>query len=122
MEVSWDAGSIPAASIESQSDTSPNTLPESGQILPQSDRVFGFVETAHGPSGKDASLTLPTDGHLQSTNIAEESHRIRTSSTSENRDFLQKLPEDLAELVQKWPALPDHIKAAILAIIQTVKP
>jgi hypothetical protein len=29
-----------------------------------------------------------------------------------------KCPPELAEIVHKWPTLPDHIRAAILALIQ----
>jgi hypothetical protein len=32
-----------------------------------------------------------------------------------------KLPDDLADIVAVWPNLPEHIKAAIKALIQTEK-
>jgi hypothetical protein len=30
-----------------------------------------------------------------------------------------KLPADLAEIVTSWPQLPDHIKAAIMALVHS---
>jgi hypothetical protein len=32
-----------------------------------------------------------------------------------------KLPPDLAEIVAVWPVLPEHIKAALKALIDTAK-
>jgi len=31
----------------------------------------------------------------------------------------QKLPQDLSEIFTVWPELPEHIKAAIMALIRT---
>ena len=30
-----------------------------------------------------------------------------------------ELPSDLAEIVALWPSLPEHIKAAVKALVQT---
>ena len=39
--------------------------------------------------------------------------------TAENQ--AEKLPSDLAQIVAVWSELPEHIKAAIKALIQTEK-
>ena len=33
----------------------------------------------------------------------------------------QNLPDDLAEIVAVWPELPEHIMAAIKALVETCK-
>jgi len=33
----------------------------------------------------------------------------------------QSLPDELVEIVAVWPELPEHIKAAMLAMIKTYK-
>jgi len=33
----------------------------------------------------------------------------------------EALPSDLSGVVTAWPALPEHIKAAVLALVGTVK-
>jgi len=39
--------------------------------------------------------------------------------TKNEQKQTQDLPEDLAEIVAIWPELPEHIKAAIKALVQT---
>ena len=36
-----------------------------------------------------------------------------------NQENVQNLPDDLAEIVAVWPELPEHIKAAIKALVKT---
>jgi hypothetical protein len=33
-----------------------------------------------------------------------------------------EIPADLKKLLDAWPTLPEHIRAAILALVGTVKP
>jgi hypothetical protein len=39
----------------------------------------------------------------------------------QGKQALPELSQDLAEIVAVWPELPEHIKAAIKALIQTHK-
>ena len=43
----------------------------------------------------------------------------RNSKTGQ-KEFVE-LPSDLAEIVSIWPELPEHIKAAIKAMIETFR-
>jgi hypothetical protein len=43
----------------------------------------------------------------------------KTQKQGENG--LQNLPPDLAKIVAVWPELPEHIKQAIKALVQTHK-
>ena len=49
-------------------------------------------------------------------------HQLTPKSQKQPEIDTPKLPADLAEIVTKWPELPEHIKAAIKALIQTSKP
>jgi len=57
----------------------------------------------------------------KSTKNAHESHKSRTSSSRENDDSAHKLPRELAQIVERWADLPDHIRAAILALVNSTK-
>ncbi|MCX5637106.1 MAG: hypothetical protein NTX52_05370, partial [Planctomycetota bacterium] len=54
--------------------------------------------------------------------IDTQSERLQTS-LQKNPENGQKsgdnLPDDLAEIVAAWPELPEHIKAAIKALVHT---
>ncbi|MHA2043568.1 MAG: hypothetical protein ACW99G_02175 [Candidatus Thorarchaeota archaeon] len=41
------------------------------------------------------------------------------TKTENARNQAKDLPADLAEIVAVWPKLPEHIKAAIKALVQT---
>jgi len=58
------------------------------------------------------------------TNTSENAKRQLTpqltpKSQKQSRIDTENLPNDLAEIVTVWPELPEHIKAAIKALIRT---
>ena len=44
-----------------------------------------------------------------------------SQNTNQAENLPQNLPPDLAEIVAVWPELPEHIKAAIKALVGTFK-
>jgi hypothetical protein len=47
--------------------------------------------------------------------------QLTPKSPKQGENQAADLPPDLAEIVAVWPELPEHIKAAIKALIQTHK-
>jgi len=47
--------------------------------------------------------------------------QLTPKSPKQGKIDTSKLPSDLAEIVAVWPELPEHIKAAIKALVQTHK-
>ncbi|MHC4707876.1 MAG: hypothetical protein ACYS8I_12420 [Planctomycetota bacterium] len=61
-------------------------------------------------------LTNTHKGSLQ-TSLQTETENGPKQSTIDK----QELPPDLAEIVAVWPALPEHIKAAVKALVRAAK-
>lgn len=86
--------------------------------------------------------TLLQNTDKSATEIAQSLANTDTYENSQNTDFEQKLtvsehssdtflhkkcalcvpknlPDDLKDIINKWPKLPDHIKSAIQTLVQT---
>ncbi len=60
-------------------------------------------------------LTTPPKQRLQTSLQTKTKNSPKQASKQ-----AQKLPADLAEIVAVWPELPEYIKAAIKALVQTI--
>jgi hypothetical protein len=56
--------------------------------------------------------------HISATQIDRDSARATNGTAPE----AVQLPADLTALAAIWPKMPDHIRAAIMALAGTVKP
>jgi hypothetical protein len=48
-------------------------------------------------------------------------HQLTPEYPKEAKNQVQNLPDDLAKIVEIWPELPEHIKAAVMPLVRTVK-
>jgi hypothetical protein len=58
-------------------------------------------------------LTNSANKRLQTTLQTKSENSSKSTANQE-----QNLPDDLAEIVAVWPELPEHIKAAMKALVQ----
>ncbi len=74
--------------------------------------TFGSVDRRSGNINPDKANTCETSkGQL--------TPQLTPKYQKQAQKQVQKLPDDLAEIVAVWPELPEYIKAAITALVQT---
>ena len=72
-----------------------------------------------GLANRCTKNTSPENTKSCVTSESQLTPQLTPKSQKQGEIDTQNLPDDLAEIVQLWPELPEHIKAAIQALIQT---
>ena len=82
------------------------------------------TKTSHNLSKPIQNRTLgDSEKSLPEQNLTEQPHLRNTSShqKSVRSVYADRLPEDLAELVGKWPDLPEKVKGEILIKVREAR-
>ena len=79
----------------------------------------GVEPPTHGFSVRCSKNTNPDKTKTCKTTEQQLTPQLTPKSPKQPKIDTSELPSDLAEIVQLWPELPEHIKAAIKALIQT---
>jgi hypothetical protein len=88
-----------------------------GIRTPGAFRHNGFQDRCTENTSLDKTKTCESIKEQLTPQLTPKSQKQPKNTTTET----QQLPADLAEIFRLWPELPEHIKAAIKALVQTHK-
>jgi len=77
-----------------------------------------FVSDPNCNKAHNEDLKRNISRHISATQTPRENDR----ATSETVPLAAAIPNDLQDLLNAWSFLPEHIRAAIMALVATVKP
>jgi hypothetical protein len=58
---------------------------------------------------------------LQNQGLTENAAANCKKLAKKSADQAQNIPPELAQIIDRWPSLPEHIRAAVMALIHTVE-
>ena len=79
----------------------------------------GFEPPTHGFSVRCIKNTSVEKTKTSETAETQLTPQLTLNSQKQSKIDTSELPPDLAEIVTIWPELPEHIKVAIKALVQT---
>ncbi|MEI6236530.1 MAG: hypothetical protein WCT04_26025, partial [Planctomycetota bacterium] len=79
----------------------------------------GLEQAQVGNAEKVAAVSIEADD-AKRTPLSCEQASNRTDA--QHTTSIQPLPSELQTIVETWPSMPEHIRAAIMALVGTVKP
>jgi hypothetical protein len=79
----------------------------------------GFEPTTTGLQNRCSKQVNPESDKTYESAKPELTRKLIPESEKQAQIDTQDLPADLAQIVTAWPNLPEHIKAAIMALVKT---
>ena len=69
------------------------------------------------PQGKNCKGLQPKGLHVSKSQV---DRKMDTKQSSQDAICIESLPNDLAEIIESWSTLPEHVRQAIVTLVASV--